>query len=351
MTKKRERHTNTTMKKLGIVGWGYWGRNYVKYLDTTIDAYLASVCDSRGEMLGDAKKRFPHLQVTTNANDLLRQNLDGVIIATPASTHYPLAKRFIEAGIPLLIEKPFTSSLNDARSLVQLAKKQGIFAMVGHTFLYNQAVRWLKEHVDQGYFGKLFYMECKRQSYGPIRDDVNVIWDFACHDLSIMTYLLDKQMPKTVFVKAKRYSKHKQEDIGMIILEYAHNILVTINVAWMYPMKIRSLTLLGKKRMAVFEDTNAIEPIKIYNASLQYPSETDPYGAAFRMGNVLIPRITPIDPLATQIKHFIACIKGEEKPFTPMEDGYANVLLLEALSQSLAQKKEIDFTHFAQQYV
>lgn len=339
------------MQKLGIVGWGYWGRNYIKYLDTTVDAELVVVCDQRPEMLRDAKKRFPHLVVTQDVSDLLTLHLDGVIIATPAATHYSLAKLFVQSGIPLLIEKPFTSSLADAQALVDLAKKKNVLVLVGHTFLYNQAVRWLKAKMERRYFGKLYYLECKRQSYGPIRDDVNVIWDFAAHDLSIMTYLLDGAMPKTIYAKGKRYARHEQTDIASIILEYAHNILVTIHVAWMYPIKIRSLTMLGSKRMAVFEDTNQVEPIKIYNTTLRYPSETDPYGAAYRLGNVLMPRISPIDPLATQIQHFISCLNGTEKPLTPMEDGLENTMLLEAISESLAKNKEIDFTSFHKHHV
>ncbi|HUD19818.1 MAG TPA: Gfo/Idh/MocA family oxidoreductase [Patescibacteria group bacterium] len=339
------------MIKLGIIGWGYWGRNYIKYLDTTVDAELSWVCELRPEMLSDVKKRYPHVHTTASVDELIKQKLDGIIIATPATTHFALAKKIIPTGTALLIEKPLTSSLVQAVELKQLVKKYKACVLVGHTFLYNQAVRWLKAKVDKRYFGKLFHIECKRQSYGPIRDDVNIIWDFAPHDLSMITYLLGNKMPTSIFAKAKRYMRHPQEDIASIMLEYGSSMLVTINVAWLYPMKIRMLTLLGRKRMAVFEDTNQIEPVKIYNTIIRYPSETDPYKAAFRLGNVFIPRIEPIDPLATEIKHFVACINKEQEPITSVSDGFTNVLLLEAISQSLREKKEVDFRKFASSYV
>lgn len=329
------------MITLGIVGWGYWGRNYAKYLDTTIDAQLQWVVDLRPEMLADAKKCYPHFNVTQDIKDLVKHRVDGVIIAVPASIHYKVASYFIEQGIPILVEKPLTHTARTARALHQLATKKKAKVLVGHTFLYNQATRWIKQKIETHYFGDIHYLEFKRQSFGPIRDDVNIIWDFAPHDIALATWFLGGASPHTVHAQAKSYSRNNQEDIAIITLEYPNNILVNINVAWLYPVKIRNMVLLGSKRMALFEDTNPIEPLRIYDASVQYPHEADPYGASFRLGDVLIPRVKSIDPLYTQLKHFVEYIKDKEQPLTPISEGVKNVLLLEAIQESLKKQKSI----------
>ena len=330
------------MLKLGLVGWGYWGRNYAKYFDSGVDAELSMVCDLRSDMLKDAKRLYPHVTVTSDISDLTKGKIDGVIIASPASVHYKLAPIFINEHIPLLIEKPLTNSYSSAKDLENLAKRKRVKILVGHTFLYNQSVRFLKKEIKRGSFGNLYYLEFRRQSYGPIRDDVNIVWDFAPHDLAMTQYLLGNQLPQTVYAKAGKFSRNRQEDIAVIIMKYKDNTMVNINVAWLYPIKIRSLTLLGDKKMAVFEDTNANEPVKIYDTSLQYPKEDEPAGVSFRLGDIHIPRIKPIDPLSTQLKHFVQYLKGEEKPITPIDDGVAVVTILEIINESMRGGFEID---------
>ncbi len=330
------------MLKLGIIGWGYWGRNYAKYFDAKLDAELAYVCDLRQDMLLDAKRLYPHIQTTNDISTLVQHKLDGVIIASPASIHYKQAKYFIEARIPILIEKPLTDSYETAVALEELAKKYRAKVLVGHTFLYNQSVRFLKKEIDEGRFGKLHYLEFRRQSYGPVRDDVNVIWDFAPHDLAIARYLLGNGYPLTVHAQTGKFSRNGQEDIAVITLIYPHNVMVNINVAWLYPVKIRILTMLGDKKMAVFEDTNVTAPVRLYDTTLQYPKENDPSGASFRLGDIRIPRVPQMDPLATQLRHFVAYIQGKEKPLTPISDGVANTVVLAAIEESLRTKKDVD---------
>lgn len=330
------------MKKIGIIGWGYWGRNYAKYFGDDLGATLTHVCDLRSDMLDDAKKAYPHFVTTTHLEDLIAAKLDGVIIASPASVHYKIAKIFLEAGTPLLIEKPLTNSMATAKELMDLAKKKQTKVLVGHTFLYNQSVRFLKKEIDANHFGKLFYLEFRRQSYGPIRDDVNIIWDFAPHDIAIANYLLGGKKPLTVSVQSGIFSRHDKEDVAVIVMKYPDNIMVNINVAWLYPIKIRSLTMLGDKQMAVFEDTNTTSPVSMYDTSLVYPKEGDPSGASFRLGDVHIPRIPAADPLGTQLKHFIAYLSGNEKPITPIEDGVEVVSILEAMQKSLKTGTVID---------
>lgn len=329
------------MKRIGIIGWGYWGRNYAKYFDAALDAQLFYVCDLREDMLEHAGRLYPHVQTTTNVKDLIQAKLDGVIIASPASLHFKLAKPFIEAHIPLLVEKPLTNSLGEAKQLAQLAKKERTKVLVGHTFLYNQSVRFLKQEIEKGAFGKINYLEFKRQSYGPIRDDVNIIWDFAPHDLAIARYLLGNALPVSVHAFGGKYSRNGKEDIAVIVMAYPHNVMVNINIAWLYPVKIRTLTVLGDKKMAVFEDTNSSEPVKIYDTSIRYPKEDDPSGASFRLGDIRIPRIPAVDPLATQLRHFVDYIQDKVKPLTPIEDGLIIVQILEALDKSIRTGREV----------
>ncbi len=329
------------MKKIGIIGWGYWGRNYAKYFDSKLNAELAYICDLRPEMLADAKRLHPHVTTTTDLMDLIKAKVDGVILASPASVHNKLASLFIEAHIPILIEKPLTNSYISSKQLVTLAKKENTKVLVGHTFLYNQSVRYLKNEIENGTFGSLNYLEFRRQSYGPVRDDVNIIWDFAPHDIAITKYLLGNARPISVYAQAGKFSRHDKEDIAIIILKYPNNVMVNINVAWLYPIKIRTLTLLGSKKMAVFEDTNMSQPVSIYDSSLQYPKERDPSGASFRLGDVHIPRISSVDPLATQLRHFVEYIHGNEVPLTPVEDGAEVVGIIEAISESVESGKEI----------
>lgn len=329
------------MKRLGIIGWGYWGRNYAKYFDADLPAQLSMVCDLRDDMLHDASRLHPHVITTRNAHDLIREKLDGVIIASPASIHYKLAVPFIRAHIPLLIEKPLTNSLKEALLLARLAKKEHTKVLVGHTFLYNQSVRFLKQEIEKKRFGKLNYLEFKRQSYGPIRDDVNIIWDFAPHDLAITKYLLGNTNPISVYAQTGKFSRNSKDDIAVIVMRYPNNVMVNINVAWLYPVKVRTLTILGDKKMAVFEDTNLNEPVKIYETSIQYPKEDSPSGASFRLGDISIPRIGSVDPLATQLRHFVDYIHNRAKPVTPIEDGVAIVNILEALEKSARTGSEV----------
>jgi predicted dehydrogenase len=328
------------MLKFGIIGWGYWGRNYAKYFDASLPAELSMVCDLRPDMLYDAKRLYPHLKTTKDLKDLIRAKLDGVIIASPASIHYRLALPFIHAHIPLLIEKPITNSYTSAKEIEELARKEHAKILVGHTFLYNQSIRFLCDEIDKGKFGKLYYLEFRRQSYGPIRDDVNVIWDFASHDVAIANYLL-KNTPLSVYAQTGKFSRNTKEDIAVIVLRYPGNVMVNINVAWLYPIKVRSLTVLGDKQMAVFEDTNMNEPVKLYDTILKYPKEDDPAGASFRLGDIHIPRIPAIDPLQTELRHFVSYIQGKEKPLTPASDGVTVVKILESLQESVHTGKEV----------
>ncbi len=330
------------MLKLGLIGWGYWGRNYAKYFDSALDAELVAVCDLREDMLADAKRLYPHVKTTRDIRDLVKDKVDGVIIASPASVHYKLASYLIKEHIPILIEKPLTNSYATAKEIEALVKREHTKILVGHTFLYNQAVRYLKREVEAGNMGTPYYLEFRRQSYGPIRDDVNIVWDFAPHDLAITKYLLGGTMPISVYAKSEKFSRNGMEDIAVIIMEYPKNVMVNINVAWLYPIKIRTLTFLGDKKMAFFEDTNANEPLKIFDTSLQYPKENEPSGASFRLGDVYIPRIKTIDPLATQLRHFVKYLEGEEDPVTPVTDGVEIVAILEAISESLRSGEEVN---------
>ncbi len=338
------------MKRLGIIGWGYWGRNYARYFNKSLDARLEWVCDTSAEMRHDAQSLHPHVHTLQTVDELIDQKPDGVIIAVPARMHFEIASKLAHHHIPVLIEKPLTHDLASAFKLQHIMHANKTVALIGHTFLYNQSVRWIKKHLEKKYFGSLYSIEFKRQSYGPIRDDVNVVWDFASHDISIISWLLEKQEPLTVSATAKSYSRNCQDDIAFITLEYPNNILVSISVAWLYPLKVRNMTMLGSKKMAVFDDTNAIEPLRIYEASVTYPSAQDPYGASFLLGDVHIPRLPSIDPLQEELRHFVACIKHEEKPLTSIDSGVTNVMILTAITKAIQMGDKLEYQKWKKQY-
>jgi predicted dehydrogenase len=313
------------MLRLGIVGWGYWGKNYGKYLSNAgIDAKLEYVCDLRKEMLKKAQQLFPHIQITDKIQDLVDAKLDGVIIATPAATHYKIANYFLENKINVLVEKPFATSLGDAKKLASLSKKMGTKLLVGHTFMYSQPVRWIKKKIDEGYFGEINYLEFNRKG-GIVRNDVNVVWDLAPHDLSMLSWFMGDVHPLSISAKGKKNSNNCQEDVATITLEYPNDILININVAWTYPVKTRTFTLVGSEKMLVFDDTNLSTPIKVYSPD----------------GKIICPNIKRIDPLHVELSHFVDCVNGKGKALTGPEQGIENVMLLDSITKSLQSGKAI----------
>ena len=291
--------------RFGVVGWGYWGPKMARNLDALAQATVTMVADLEDYRLASLKISHPWIKTTTRAQDVFGSDLDGVVIATPVRTHYRLAKEALLSGKHVLVEKPLTASLAQAQELVTLAQAQGRILMVGHTFEYNPAVNELRKLVQNGDLGKIYCVETERVNLGLFRSDINVIWDLAPHDLSILLYILGKK-PEQIKVQAHTHLQAHIHDIAHLDLGFADGLSAHIHVSWLHPCKIRRVTVIGDARMVVYDDTNPAEMIKIYNKGADV--HADP-GVSYRNGEITIPYIEWVEPLHLECEDFARAIR------------------------------------------
>ena len=328
------------MITIGIIGLGYWGPNYVRVFDSLPESEVCYCCDTDTEILQNMKISNRPLKVTSNYQELLSDpEVEAVVISTPASTHYQIAKECLEQGKDALVEKPFTLSSKEAEELVELARRNKRVLMVAHTFEYNPAVHKLKEYVSSGDLGHIYYLHFSRTGLGPIRKDTNAMWDLAPHDISMLLYLTG-DLPLQVSATGQSYLQQGIEDVVFLTLTMPHNILASIHVSWLDPYKIRNVTVVGSERMAVFDDINKIETLKIFDKGVQRFGEKSyaEYGEfqlSVRDGDIVIPKIEMSEPLKNQCLHFLECIKEGKQPLTDGQEGLKVVKILEAGQESL----------------
>ncbi len=331
-------------KKVGvaIIGSGYWGINYVRVFNELPNARVAAVCDARQERLDEVQRRFPGLTVSPDLDEVLQMpDVEAAVICTGATSHYAVASRCLEAGKHLLVEKPMATTVPDSLKLIGLAEKQGVILMVGHTFLYNPGVRKVKEYIAEDKMGRVYYLYSRRTNLGPIRYDVNSIWDLAPHDISIFNYLMEST-PLWVSAVGSNILNNTREDVGFVTLGYPDNVLGNIHVSWADPNKVRELVVVGSKQRVVFDDLNALERVKIYQKGVT-PSatkEASSFGEfqfLIRDGDILSPRVEISEPLKNQCKHFLECIATGDRPLTDGWDGLRVVQVLQAIDRSVAQ--------------
>src|SRR5712691_1979184 len=300
------------MKELrfGIIGWGYWGPKIARNLDTLPYGVVTMVADRDEQRLASLSINQPWIQTTTNVEDIYRSDVDGVIIATPVRTHYPLAKEALLHDKHVLVEKPLTADVTGAEELVALAHERQRILMVGHTFEYSPAVNELRRLVQSGDLGKIYCIEAERVNLGLFRSDINVIWDLATHDISILLYVLGKR-PERVKVQAHAHLQSHIHDIAHLDLGYADGMTSHIHVSWLHPNKIRRVTVIGDARMAVYDDTNPAEMIKVYNKGADI--HADPV-VSYRFGEITIPHIDWIEPLHLECEDFANSIRQGIQP-------------------------------------
>ena len=250
--------------RFGIVGWGYWGPKIARNLNSLPQAMVTMVADTDVHRLASASGNQPWIGTTMEVEELFRSDVDAVVIATPVRTHYQLAKKALLYGKHVLVEKPLTTDVTEAEELVNLAGQQHCILMVGHTFQYSPAVNELRKLIQNGDFGKLYSIEAERLNLGLFRSDINVIWDLAPHDISILLYLLG-QKPQQVKVQAHAHLQTGIHDIAHLDLSFANSMTAHIHVSWLHPCKVRRVTVIGDTRMAVYDDTNPAEMLKVYN--------------------------------------------------------------------------------------
>src|SRR5260370_17712094 len=283
-----------------IVGWGYWGPKIARNLDSLPHVVVTKVADRDASRLTPLSVSQPWIQTTTQVEDIFHSDVDGIIIATPVRTHYQLAKQALLNGKHVLIEKPLTVNVMDAEELVALAQKQQRILMVGHTFEYNPAVNELRKLVQSGELGKIYCIEAERLNLGLFRSDINVIWDLAPHDISILLYLLGEK-PERIKVQAHAHLQPHIHDIAHLDLGFADGMTAHIHVSWLHPCKIRRVTIIGDLRIAVYDDTNPAEMLKIYNKGADV--HADPV-VSYRYGEITIPHIDWVEPLRLGCENF-----------------------------------------------
>jgi len=323
---------------IGIIGVGYWGPNLFRNFSDLDDAQVVACADISEDRLGKVVKRYPSVKCTTNYEDILKdRDVDAVVIATPVSTHYPIAKAALEHGKHVMIEKPLTDSAESALVLVELARNVNRILMVDHTFIYTSAVRKIRELLDSGDLGEVLYFDSVRINLGLFQKDINVIWDLAPHDLSIMDHLL-RQEPLAISAFGASHAGNNIVNMAYMTLRFPKNVIAHFHVNWLAPVKIRQ-TLIGcSKKMVVYDDVEPTEKVRVYDKGIVINgSPENRYQAliGYRTGDVLIPRIDASEALQRAAQDFCASIRENRPPLTDGIAGYRVVCLLEAAQESL----------------
>lgn len=328
--------------RFGVIGWGYWGPKIARNLDSLPHATVNIVADMDETRLKTVPSHHPWARTTTSIEDVFNADIDGVIIATPVKTHYQLAKQALLCGKHVLVEKPLTADVEQAEELVLLARQLGRILMVGHTFEYSPAVNELRKLIQAGDLGKVYCVEAERVNLGLFRQDINVIWDLAPHDVSILLYLF-AQTPSQVKVQAHAHLQSHIHDIAHLDLSFDDGMTAHIHVSWLHPCKIRRVTVIGDARMVVYDDTNPAEMIKIYNKGADV--HADPI-ISYRHGAITIPHIGWMEPLRLECEDFAQSIRTGATPRASGEVGLSVVRVLSAVQAALEkQERSLVFAH------
>ena len=330
------------MIRVAVIGAGQWGPNLIRNFHNKQTSEVVWIIDRDAARLDEVHARFPDVQAAEDPEQALRDpSVDAVVVATPTSTHYALAKEALERRKHVLVEKPLTTQVKQGLGLLELAARQRLILMVGHVFVYNPAIRKVKEYLDAGHLGKLYYVSMVRTNLGPIRLDVNAAWDLAAHDLSIVNYWLDAE-PLSVSAIGGTWINQGIEDAVFATLRYPQGVLVNLHASWLNPRKARDITVVGERRMLTFDDMNLNEPLRIYEkqvtdacTSPTYVDSFASFRASVRKGDITVPKVPLGEPLAMQCAHFLECIVSGKQPFTGAPEGIAVVRALEAMQHSI----------------
>lgn len=338
---------------IALVGLGYWGPNLARNLAAVPEAQLHTLCDLRADRLAAFRRHYPEARLTADYSAILQDRaIDGVVIATPVHTHFAFAKRALQAGKHVMVEKPLAQTSAQCRELIALAERQGLTLMAGHVFLYNPAVRKVKEYIDAGLLGQIYYVYSQRLNLGIIRQDVNALWNFGPHDISILNYWLGAA-PLQVVARGYSYIQPGIEDVVFLTLDYPGGVGANVHISWLDPHKIRRMTIVGSDKMVVYDDVNAEARIIIYDKGVTRKPHAvggaNPEGHSLgryetfgefqllvRAGDVLIPQLDFTEPLKVECQHFIDCIRTGQPPLSDGYDGLRVVQVLEAAQAALA---------------
>jgi len=326
---------------VAVIGCGYWGMNYVRIFNELTESRVVAVCDQSAERLKEVSRRFPGVYLTTQIDDAASQpGVDAVVVCTEATTHFHVASRLLLAGKHLLVEKPLTTIAADAEKLIDLADCNSTILMVGHTFLFNAAVRKVKEYMRKS-DGRVYYLYARRTNLGPIRRDVNALWDLAPHDIAIFNFLLDST-PQWVSAVGGKVLRNCRDDVGFISLGYPDNVLAHVHVSWADPDKAREVVVVKSDKRIVFNDLNGIEQVRVFEKGVstveQEPLNYGEFRFEIRDGDIISPHIEPVEPLKHQCRHFLESVRTGKRPLSSGVEGRDVVRVLEAVNRSIECK-------------
>src|SRR5216684_1078361 len=330
------------MIRIGVIGYGYWGPQIVRNFHGLDGCEVAVVCDKSSESLRRAKQAYPHIRATCDPCEVLvSPDVDAVAVVTPVWTHYELAKAALENGKHVFVEKPFTSSAVQAEELIELAARKKLTIMVDHTFLFTGAVRKIRELVDRGDLGDLYYYDSLRVNLGLFQHDVSVIWDLAPHDLSIMDHLIKKE-PEAIVATGEKHL-NGVEDVAYMTIYFPQSVIAHVNVNWLSPVKIRTTLIGGQKKMLVWNDLVADEKIRVYDKGVQISSGEGIRNLLvnYRSGDMWAPQIEQLEALRVELGYFADCIMQNKTPFNDGHAGLRVVRMLEAADRSIQKRGEL----------
>lgn len=331
------------MIKLGVIGYGYWGPNVVRNFNSVASVEVVSICDFQQSALNRAQQSYSNANLTCDYREILRSpEIDAVVIVTPVSTHYELAKMALENGKHIFVEKPFTLSVDQAEELIELAEKKKLKIMVDHTFLFTGAVRKIKELIVTNVIGDLYYFDSTRINLGLFQKDVNVIWDLAPHDLSIMDYLIGPA-PIAIMATGMAHFDSNLENIAYITVYFSGNLIAHINVNWLSPVKIRTTLIGGRHKMIVWNDLVSDEKVRVYDRGVETADKERSYHQRmnYRSGDMWAPRVDQVEALKVEAEYFVECITNDKTPFNDGYSGLNVVKMLSATEKSIKRGGEL----------
>jgi predicted dehydrogenase len=326
----------------GVIGYGYWGPNIVRNLMSLEGSRVAAIAEISQAARARALKAYPGMKVTADAMEVITSTeIDAIAVVSPVWTHYELTKAALENGKHVFVEKPFTSNAAQGEELVNLAAQKNLKIMVDHTFLFTGAVKKISQLLDEGALGNLYYYDSTRVNLGLFQHDVNVLWDLAPHDLSIMDYLI-KSDPEAIVATGQGHL-NGHEDVAFVTLYFPDNVIAHINVNWLSPVKVRTTLIGGEKRMVVWNDLEADEKVKVYDKGVKISSREGVYEllVSYRSGDMWAPQLEQVEALRKELTYFVDCISNGQEPFNDGCAGLRVVKMLETASESLSKKGEL----------
>jgi predicted dehydrogenase len=328
------------MVNFGVIGYGYWGPNIVRNLMSLEGSQVLAIAEKSPTAQKRAQRAYPKIKVTSSASEVISSpEIDAVAVITPVWTHYELAKAALENGKHVFVEKPFTFTAEEAEKLVNLAEQKNLKIMVDHTFLFTGAVKKIRGLIDDGTIGNLYYYDSTRVNLGLFQHDVNVIWDLAPHDLSIMDYLIQER-PLGVAATAEKHL-NGLEDIAFLTFYFSHNIIAHINVNWLSPVKVRTTLIGGEKKMLVWNDLEADEKIRVYDKGVEATTNSEGIYETlvkYRTGDMWAPQVENTEALKLELEYFAECITNDRTPINDGKAGWRVVRMLEAANQSVKNR-------------